>query len=108
MSFIENSFVCALTSTAPLWFIVRPALVVIVRAPVEVIVLPFNCKLSTSRLSILLLVSVMIAELAVSVPGAWSARSAKYLPPITNTEPSAGLPTYSLDPPFELVPEPPV
>ena len=49
----------------------------------------------------------MIAELAVKVPGVWSAKSAKYLPPITNTLPSAGLPINNLEPLFPLVPAPP-
>ena len=83
--------------------------VVSVKAPdVVLIVLPLSCKLSTNKLSILLLLSVMIAELAVKVPGVWSAKSAKYLPPITNTLPSAGLPINNLEPLFPLVPEPPV
>ena len=42
--------------------------------PVD-IVFPFICMLSTRRLSILLFESVIIAELAVSVPALWSSIS---------------------------------
>ena len=64
--------------------------------------------MSTSNLSTLLLLSTIIAELAVKVPGVWSSMSAKYLPPITSTLLSAGLPTNNRDPLLLLVPEPPV
>ena len=50
---------------------------------VEEISLPLMVMLSTLKVSILLFASVMIAELAVSVPGTWLNLSVKYLPPTT-------------------------
>ena len=54
---------------------------------VEIIVFPLKFKLSTLKLSILLLASTTRALLAVRVPAVWSSISTYTLPPIASISP---------------------
>ena len=78
------------------------AAIVKLLVPVEIVSVEPVIVISPDNNSLIFLFeSTIRAELAVRVPGAWSNASAKYLPPITKLVPSAGLPTYRREPPFE-------